>query len=93
MLLTLTERVAKVELLPSTLRAIFQLLGRRNELQERMLVSVSQLVRDSSSRREFPGVVAIQHTSGRFRAVSVSSSDSGLGREGLQKPPEYPVNP
>ena len=46
--------------------------------QERMLVAVSQLAASTSHRREFPGVAAVQNIN-RFRAISASSSDSGMG--------------
>ena len=43
-----------------------------------MLVAVSQLAASTSQRREFPGVAAVQNIN-RFRAISASSSDSGMG--------------
>lgn len=79
MILVLTENIAKVQLLPSTVKYIFELVGRENELQEKMILSVSKLIRELSPRNEFAGIVAVPLTS-RFRAVSASSSDSGLGK-------------
>ena len=94
MILILTENIAKIQLLPSTVKHIFELVGRENQLQEKMILSMSKLIKELSSRKEFAGVVAVPMTS-RFRAVSASSSDSGLGRIIILQlyPPESPTPP
>ncbi len=85
MLLQLTGHLAAVYLPPATIRILFQFLCRAGPLQQMFMTAVADILEAGCRRREFLGVVAVPVPGGgsgglgsRCRAVSASSSDSGL---------------
>jgi hypothetical protein len=80
LLLELTDHLSASYLPPATIRILFQLVCRESPLQQMFLTAVATILSAGCGRREFPAVVAVPlpATAARFRAVSASSSDSGL---------------
>ncbi len=80
LLLELTDHLSASYLPPATIRILFQLVCRESPLQKMFLTAVATILSAGCGRREFPAVVAVPlpATAARFRAVSASSSDSGL---------------
>jgi hypothetical protein len=78
-MLQLTGHLALVYLPPSTIRVLFQFLAREGPLQQMFMSAVAGILAANCRRREFPAVLSVPAPGlARFRAVSASSSDSGL---------------
>ena len=79
MLLQLTGHLSAVYLPPATIRILFQFLCRAGPLQQMFMLAVADIMAAGCRRREFPAVLAVPVLSvARCRAISASSSDSGL---------------